>query len=93
MRDRLSECFAAARCSFRVEAYVWALNVFDNRNATAVYTSTGVPTSTNWLDTDDGQAFLAAQGDEGLRRYEVATNNPNLYSNPRLVRFGLRTSF
>jgi hypothetical protein len=25
--------------------------------------------------------------------YELATNNPNLYSNPRLVRFGLRTNF
>ena len=30
---------------------------------------------------------------KGLERYQLAQNNPNLFSSPRLVRFGLRTSF
>jgi outer membrane receptor protein involved in Fe transport len=77
----------------RMEAFLWGLNVFDNRNAVIVYTSTGTPVSTNWLNTDDGRAFVANTGSEGARLYDLATNNPNLYSNPRLVRFGLRTSF
>jgi hypothetical protein len=72
---------------------LWGLNVFDNKNPIAVYTSTGMAGSTNWLNTDDGQAFLANTGSEGAQRYDLATNNPNLYANPRLVRFGLRTSF
>jgi outer membrane receptor protein involved in Fe transport len=78
---------------FRMEAFLWGLNVFDNRNPIAVYTSTGTPVSTNWLNTDDGQAFLANTGSQGAYLYDLATNNPNLYGNPRLVRFGLRTSF
>ena len=77
----------------KMEAFVWGLNVFDSKNPVFVYTSTGTAVSTNWLDTDDGQAFLANTGADGARLYDLATNNPNLYSNPRLVRFGLRTSF
>ena len=76
-----------------IEAFIWGLNVFDNRNAVTVYTSTGTPTSTNWLDTSDGQQFLASTGSQGADLYNLATNNPNLFSNPRLIRFGLRTSF
>jgi outer membrane receptor protein involved in Fe transport len=77
-----------------MEAFVWALNVLDTRNPIAVYTSTGSTESTNWLNTDDGQTFIAntaSQNGEAL--YHLAENNPNLYSNPRLVRFGIRTNF
>ena len=77
-----------------MEAFVWALNVLDTRNPVAVYTSTGSTGSTNWLNTEDGQTFIsntAAQNGEAL--YHLAENNPNLYSNPRLVRFGVRTNF
>lgn len=78
----------------RVEGFVWALNVLDNKNPITVYTSTGSPGTTNWLNTDDGQTFVANTADkDGARLYDLAQNNPNLYANPRLVRFGLRTSF
>jgi outer membrane receptor protein involved in Fe transport len=77
-----------------LEAFVWGLNVFDNENPIAVYTSTGSPGSTNWLNTDDGRAFIdATTNKDGALLYDLATNNPNLYANPRLIRFGLRTSF
>jgi hypothetical protein len=76
-----------------LQAFLWGLNVFNNKNALTVYTSTGTPNSTNWLQTQDGQAFQENTGAEGARLYDLATNNPNLYGNPRLVRFGLRTSF
>jgi outer membrane receptor protein involved in Fe transport len=78
---------------FRLEGFVWALNVFDSRNPVIVYSSTGNPESTDWLTTQEGQAFLADTGAHGAALYQLATLNPNLYSNPRLVRFGLRTSF
>lgn len=77
----------------RMEAFVWGLNVFDNKNPLTVYSSTGTPVSTNWLNTDDGAAFLEGAGADGARLYDLATNNPNLYSNPRLIRFGLRANF
>jgi hypothetical protein len=76
-----------------MEAYIWGLNLFDVRNPVAVYTGTGSANSTNWLSTDDGQAFLAQTGADGARLYDLAQNNPNLYSNPRLIRFGVRASF
>lgn len=80
--------------NLRCEAFVWGLNVLDNKNPIAVYTSTGSPNTTNWLNTEDGQTFLANTANkDGERLYELAQNNPNLYANPRLVRFGLRTSF
>jgi outer membrane receptor protein involved in Fe transport len=80
----------------RFEGFLWVLNVFDIRNAHNVYTSTGSPQTTGWLNTDDGQAYLlnaSIQGKDGLGQYELAQNDPGLYGNPRLVRFGLRTSF
>jgi outer membrane receptor protein involved in Fe transport len=74
------------------EGFVWVLNLFDAENPFQVYTSSGNATSTNWLNTEDGAAYLA--GDSNAERfYQLAQNNPNVFSNPRLVRFGLRTTF
>ena len=81
---------------FNVEAYAWVLNLLDAHNAINVYGSTGAASSTGWLFTEDGQSYLAtaaAAGKDGEGMYQLAQNNPNFYSNPRLVRFGLRTSF
>jgi len=78
------------------EAYAWVLNVLDTRNSINVYGSTGSASSTGWLFTEDGQNYLAtaaAAGRDGQMLYELAQNNPNFYSNPRLVRFGFRTNF
>jgi len=80
----------------RFEAFVWALNVFDTRNPIAVYHSSGSTTTTNWLSTAEGQTYLQTASDfdlDGAALYHLAENNPNFYSNPRLVRFGLRTNF
>jgi outer membrane receptor protein involved in Fe transport len=86
--------FGAA--GLRFEAYVWVLNLLDARNPVQVYGSSGSATSTRWLDTEDGQAYLqtaAGAGQDGQLLYDLAQNNPNFYTNPRLVRFGLRTNF
>jgi outer membrane receptor protein involved in Fe transport len=78
------------------EAYLWLLNAFDTRNAVTVYGSSGSAASTNWLDTEDGQTYLgtaSGAGRDGQFLYDLAQNNPNFYTNPRLVRFGFRTNF
>jgi len=79
--------------SMNFDAYVWVLNLLDRKNAVAVYESSGSAETTNWLNTDAGQAFLAQQGAAGAETYELAQSNPALYGNPRLVRFGLRLGF
>jgi hypothetical protein len=74
----------------RMEGFVWVLNVFDTENPVGVFTSSGSANTTGWLNTNDGQAYLdnaAAKGKDGLGRYRLAE------ADPRLVRFGVRTSF
>jgi outer membrane receptor protein involved in Fe transport len=86
--------FKAAGLTF--EAYAWVLNLLDTRNAVNVYGSSGSAASTGWLNTADGQTYVqtaADAGRDGQLLYDLAQNNPNLYTNPRLVRFGLRTNF
>jgi outer membrane receptor protein involved in Fe transport len=80
----------------RLSGYVWVLNLLDARNPIAVYHSSGSATTTGWLDTADGQAYIdnaANHGVDGQKLYQLAENNPLLYSNPRLVRFGVKASF
>ena len=78
---------------FDFDAYVWVLNLLDRKNAVAVYESSGSAYTTNWLNTEAGQAFLAQQGAAGAETYDLAQTNPLLFGNPRLVRFGLRLGF
>ncbi len=79
--------------SLGLEGFLWVLNVLDRKNAQTVFESSGSAFTTNWLNTQAGQAFLAQQGEKGRRAYELAQNRPTFFSNPRLVRFGLRASF
>jgi outer membrane receptor protein involved in Fe transport len=76
----------------KVDFYLWVLNVFDRDNVVTVYSSTGDGTSTGWLNTADGQAFLATVPN-ALDRYRLAEENPNFHLNPRLIRFGAQWSF
>ncbi len=79
-----------------LNAYIWVLNVFNTQNPIVVYRGTGSANSTGWLQTADGQAYLdraASEGKDGALLYSLAQDNPNLYTNPRLVRFGLRANF
>jgi outer membrane receptor protein involved in Fe transport len=75
------------------DAYVWVLNLFDTNNQFGVYESSGSAYTTNYLNTPAGKAFLADQGQVGAETYELAQSNPDLFGNPRLVRFGLRANF
>ncbi len=76
-----------------MDAYVWVLNVLDTNNQYGVYESSGSAFTTNYLNTPAGQQFLADQGQAGRDAYELAESNPDLFGNPRLVRFGLRANF
>ena len=62
-----------------MQAFVWVLNVFDDRNAYTVYSSTGSPETTGWLHTNDGQGYLqnaAANGRDGQALYQLAESDP-----------------
>ncbi len=79
-----------------LSAFVWVLNIFNTRNPFQVFSSTGAANSTGFLDTSAGAGAAQAAHDKGkdyVGLYDLAQNDPSNYGNPRLVRFGLRTSF
>ena len=76
-----------------IEASLLILNLFDRKNVYNVYHGTGSASSTSFLSTPSGQAFLANNPDDGAALYDLAQNQAIFYGNPRLVRFGLRLAF
>lgn len=93
---KLNRTFTVGRQN--LEAYIWVLNIFNRDNVNAVYQSSGSATTTNYLETPDGQAFIDANsakyGEEGaIQRYHLAEQTPLFHGVPRLVRFGARLSF
>ncbi|MCA9728178.1 MAG: TonB-dependent receptor [Candidatus Eisenbacteria bacterium] len=78
---------------FNMEAYVWVLNLLDTQNDVFVYTGSGVGDSTGWLSTEEGRIWAQQNGPEAVALYKFAENNPNNFSIPRMVRFGLKFAF
>lgn len=76
---------------FELGAYIWVLNLLDRKNAVSVYTSSGDGATTGWLADASGAASYATEESRDL--YNLAQLNPNNYDIPRIVRFGLKTSF
>jgi outer membrane receptor protein involved in Fe transport len=84
--------FAATRLS----AYIWVINAFNTNNALAVYSGTGSAYTTGFLNTESGRSVAASLANEGIdanQAYALATQNQNLFSVPRTIRFGVRTDF
>lgn len=85
--------------SYKIAPYVLVRNLLDRDNATTVYESTGRPNTTGWLNTSEGQSFVESTttpdntGLTGEQKYKIKENNPQNYSNPRMVLFGVRMSF
>src|SRR5262249_2646414 len=80
----------------RMSAYVWMLNAFDTNNAIAVYSGTGSPYTTGFLDTESGRAVadrLRSQNIDPNAAYALALQGSQLFSVPRTLRFGVRTDF
>lgn len=79
-----------------MDAYVWLLNAFDTRNAIAVYSGTGSPYTSGYLQTPEGQALaadLATKGIDANEAYRLALQGSNIFSTPRTIRFGVRMGF
>src|SRR5882762_9503959 len=68
-----------------LNAYVWVLNAFDVNNAVSVYTGTGSPFTTAFLNTADGTAAAQnLQSKYGLdinSVYAQALQNQSLFTN------------
>jgi len=74
-----------------LNVYVLVLNVFNRDNVRTVYAGTGSATTTNFLNTPDGQSTYSTP--DAQRRYTLAELSPTLHDTGRLVRFGAKVSF
>jgi outer membrane receptor protein involved in Fe transport len=88
---------------YEVVPYVWVKNLLNRENVVAVYEGTGKPETSGYLATAEGQSKVASTlvnehtgevaGQVYAYRYDLAQNNPNNWSNPRMILAGLRMSF
>ncbi len=78
-----------------LNVYFWIQNVFDTRNVLNVYSFTGDPDDDGFLSSREGQQVIESQVTQQAYRdqYSIKVNNPNNYSNPRLVRIGAQLNF
>ncbi len=80
-------------------AVLWVKNVLDRKNVTNVWQGSGLPNTTAWLKTSQGQNFVNLfstpdrSGLNGEEKYRIKERHPLNYSPPRQVFFGLRLGF
>lgn len=75
--------------------YFQILNLLNTQNIMYVYPATGTPNDDGYLTAPEFQAAIQTQTSENAYRtlYALHTDNPNNYSLPRRVRFGIELSF
>jgi len=84
---------------FEVTPFFEAINILDKKNVANVWQGTGLPNSTGWLQTSDGQQFIQASntpdytGLNGEQKYYIKQQLPQHYFAPRQYFFGLRAAF
>jgi hypothetical protein len=77
--------------SIKIKPYVLVKNLLNRDNAISVYESTGRSNTTGWLLTNEGRTFVQSNntadqtGYNGEQKYIIKENNPQNYSNPRIV--------
>ncbi len=85
----------AARRPAGLNLYVWVQNLLNTKNIISVYRYTGRPDDDGWLASQEGMRRAQTQYDPQayIDQYSIKVNNPDNYSNPRLVRLGLIFNF
>jgi outer membrane receptor protein involved in Fe transport len=76
-----------------IDAFVWVLNLFDTVSELNVYQSSGSAKTTGWLATEEGRKWAQDFGAAGTAAFKLKERNPSNFGIPRMVRFGLKTSF
>ncbi len=102
MDARLDKSFSIAkegRRGLNVNVYLRVQNLLDRRNILGVYTYTGSPSDSGFLNSSRGKLFLQEGIIPGLSQeaylasYQWRLLNPNLYSLPRRIFLGAIVDF
>ena len=79
---------------WNITPYIWIENLLDAENLTAVYESSGKGDVTGWLDTDEGRTWAESNSSYDAKNlYELKERNPRNYGPPRMIMFGVKTTF
>lgn len=83
-----------------LKVYLWVINLFNRDNEVNVYTGTGEPDNTGWLETPEGQSFVTNNSTisdasflAGEQKYLLRQNDPANFDIGRQIRFGMRLGF
>lgn len=81
--------------TFYMNVYFQILNLLNTKNVTNVYPYTGNPDDDGYLSAPEWQRQINNQLDPTSFRdlYSIYVDNPNNYSSPRMIRFGLMFNF
>ncbi|HEX2896553.1 MAG TPA: TonB-dependent receptor, partial [candidate division Zixibacteria bacterium] len=103
MKDRLTIDIRVERNifirGFEISPFVTITNLLDKKNVSNVWSYSGLPNSTGWLQTSDGQQFIQNtntpdyNGLNGEEKYYIKEQLPGHYYAPRQFFFGLRGTF
>ena len=100
--SRISKRFAikwdakdGAKKRANVNVYLQVQNLLNNLNVISIYRATGNPDDDGYLTNAAAQAEINAKEDPQSFRdlYQMAVNNPNNYSMPRMARLGITLDF
>jgi hypothetical protein len=84
---------------FFISPYLWIDNLLGSENVVDVWRSTGSATTTNFLNTPEGQAAALNNrnlndGDDGFAQdYRSLENSPINFGTPRLIKLGVKFNF
>jgi len=85
---------------FQITPFLWVRNLWDRTNILYVYSGTGQPDETGYLNTPEAQGRIVSDEQYPMTtglgfedRYKLLERNPLNFANPRQVLFGLRITF
>lgn len=80
---------------YSIVPYFWVKNLFDTKNAIAVYEGTGEAYQTGYLEAPEGikKSENPNNGEQYADRYNFLERNPKNYGAPRMIFAGLRIKF
>jgi len=78
-----------------ITVFFWVQNLLNNRIIEGVYGYTGLPDDDGYLNSPQGQQYIAEQINQQsfVDLYSIKMNNQGNYATPRRARLGVRVSF
>jgi len=76
-----------------LNVYVWVLNLLNTENIMDVWTTTGLPDNTGYLQTTAGKEYWESLTPEERKYFKMREMDWNNYGIPRQIRLGVRLDF